>query len=1035
MKPKAATPTRKIIKRRIIRKKTIIIPKRKVVKKEKNINTQETPNNTLENKSEIILQKVIENNEKSDDNESLTSQSPKFNNVSDDSSDSEKISIKSSTSNQVPPPKLLTSSFERFVFVSEDEEESSSDPGTIDSIDNSAIIDKTKLLNKKIVKDEMESQTDSLTSLKTDHNIGETKQKNPKLSLQYEKSFEILQESDSVSSQTKRKKVPPPKLDISFNIPVDVEGQTKPLSISTETAKVDISDKPKSSIDTSFDEKLPKANDPGSPHLENRNPHIWSDKRSFNSQKIQRKAVYLDDDNKYEKRFDDLSAKINEINEKLSNLKQKSDNEITTEENISLFKTTDSLYMGESDPSYNNQQSKPETKQNEEEECIYFEDENLTFDPPSENYEKYNDLISDIKSGRITAVQAFIMKEHPNVVTSRGSTILHVASHYDQLQIVNLILRMNEINIDAVDSHGMTALGRACENGTLEIVKLLIDNGARTDIIDGKGHKAIDATNKNNFTILARETASGNYENVKYLLKHGATPNIVSNKGTVAIDGVNENGETLLHIKSRDGDIKAIKFLIKNDANACIRDKNGQLPIHIASKHKDKELRHKIMDELSYSMTKSSTDFIDLMLRDNKLFIRNKSNYIKKAIDFCANEVIPFLLNNGCECDTIDEDGCSLLHYAAKVPNLNEEKQFEMTKVIEILEVNGSLFCFDKKGRTPLHYAAANNYQIICRYFIGKDTRRLTLQDAEGNTPFDLATTEQMKKFITNLNSSMKKSKEMKEQKFLKLHSNYLTPEDIIEMIKLDYNHALKHYVKSGKLSLKYKTKEKPHSSLLHISAMYDSIRCFFFLISHKADIMLVDDDNHTAFQVAAINNAVSVLTAFIDLDFKPEEKNSEEMLSLTGEMNESYYVLDSYIDYTNIVYQFFKNYDVTILTQNYNFFTKLIFFDMCILNQNVAENIMESNILNINAVNTFGENAIYHIVKYGDDSQNDQHELIKKLVKFGCNPNAQRLDGNTPLHAALISKNLGFIETLISCGGDDTISNDNGTIVRNMIE
>lgn len=848
---------------------------------------------------------------------------------------------------------------------------------------------------------------------------------NQQMNLVDEKS-QMKDEETVVNDNNKIKIKPSLKLEISAD--TNIETKQAPKLKLEKSADAEILTK--SSIDPQFDEKMPKDED--SPRVDY-HPMKWTGFRNnivprtqtkmFNFKDIVDDSSSSSTDEKIEKKFEDLSQKINEINQKLTNMNQpKSEYEIV--DNSSLYRATDDTFEGGSEPH--------STIAYEEEE--FFEEEiNEETEEITENYEKYEEFIGNIKASRYNAVQSYMNKEHPKIVTSRGSTPLHVAAHYEQPNIVNMILRMNEINIDAVDSHGMTALGRACEIGSFEIAKTLIENGAKTDIIDGKGHKAIDATNKNNFTILHRESASGNYQNVKYLLKHGSTPTMVSNKGTVAIDGVNERGETLLHIKTREGDLKAVKYLIANDINACIRDKDGLLPIHIASKQKDEALRHQLMEEISFSMTKSSTDFIDMMMRNSKLFKRNKDKYLKKAINFCASAVIPFLLNNGCACDTINEDGCSLLHYASKVPNLTDEKQQEMLKVIEILESNGALFCFDKKGRTPLHYASANNYTIIARYYIGKDAKSLLLQDAEGNTPFDLAASEKMKKFISNINTSMKKAKEAKENKFIKLHKSYLTPEDIEDMIKHDYKNALRSCIKSGKISVNYRFRENPHFTLLHVAAKYDSINCFFFLVSHKADLNVVDDNKNTAFQVAAMNNSVSVLTAFIDLDFKPTEQNSQEMLKLTGEMNESYYILDSYIDYTHIVYDFFQNYDIKSLT--YNFFTKLIFFDMCILNPPVALSIIEAKILNINAVNTFGENAIYHIVKYGDEKDQQQHDLIKHLVKWGCNPNAQRLDGNTPLHAALISKNEGFIETLIAYGGDDTIPNDNGTIVRNFIE
>ncbi len=86
----------------------------------------------------------------------------------------------------------------------------------------------------------------------------------------------------------------------------------------------------------------------------------------------------------------------------------------------------------------------------------------------------------------------------PNVTsTSSGCTPLHVAAQFGHIQVMERLLNMKNLDFDATDKQGMTALHLAISRGYEDICKYLIDNGASINIATKEGrtclHLAADA--------------------------------------------------------------------------------------------------------------------------------------------------------------------------------------------------------------------------------------------------------------------------------------------------------------------------------------------------------------------------------------------------------------------------------------------------------------------------------------------------------------------------------------------------------------
>ena len=80
--------------------------------------------------------------------------------------------------------------------------------------------------------------------------------------------------------------------------------------------------------------------------------------------------------------------------------------------------------------------------------------------------------------------------------TSSGATALQFAAQFGHKKIIERLLTTKNLDVDAADHQGMTALHLAISRGYKDICRYLIDNGASIDISTKQGHTCLHlATN------------------------------------------------------------------------------------------------------------------------------------------------------------------------------------------------------------------------------------------------------------------------------------------------------------------------------------------------------------------------------------------------------------------------------------------------------------------------------------------------------------------------------------------------------------
>ena len=143
---------------------------------------------------------------------------------------------------------------------------------------------------------------------------------------------------------------------------------------------------------------------------------------------------------------------------------------------------------------------------------------------------------------------------------SAEGTSLFLASHNGHVEIVKLLLEAGA-KVNAKGKNDMTALYLASLNNQTEIVKLLLEAGAKVDAKDNYGDTALYIASLRN-----------NTEIVKLLLEAGAK-----------VDTKDDFGITAMHAASRDGNAEIVKLLLDGGAKVDEKTNNKSTSLVLAS--------------------------------------------------------------------------------------------------------------------------------------------------------------------------------------------------------------------------------------------------------------------------------------------------------------------------------------------------------------------------------------------------------------------------------------------------------------------
>jgi len=195
-----------------------------------------------------------------------------------------------------------------------------------------------------------------------------------------------------------------------------------------------------------------------------------------------------------------------------------------------------------------------------------------------------------------------------------------LAAKNGHLEIVRLLIK-NGADVNIVNKEKETALHLAAKNGHLEIVGLLIEK-----LLIEKGK--VDTLNNNYITALHLAAKNGHLEIVKLLIENGADVNVIGLYVNTAIYSALERGH-----------LEIVKLLIDNGANV------NALNTKVGNPHPHETV-------LNLAVRQKNPEIVSLLL--NSADVINKNTSLHLAAENGHLEIIRLLIDNGADVNSLN---------------------------------------------------------------------------------------------------------------------------------------------------------------------------------------------------------------------------------------------------------------------------------------------------------------------------------------------------------------------------------------------
>ncbi len=298
-----------------------------------------------------------------------------------------------------------------------------------------------------------------------------------------------------------------------------------------------------------------------------------------------------------------------------------------------------------------------------------------------------------------------------------NATLLHHAAQGSQLPVMEYLLK-NEIELDAVDNLGNTALHYSVMAGHVEGINLLLDAGASTNFLN----KA-----RNSPLHLAAKDLTGKALNA-----------CLSHPVDIFIKG--PRNRNLFHVLAEVDNVKGYRLIKENLGNVIcsendlidklsIGDEDGFSPIHLAARKNS----HQVLEYI-FNCWKEKGFSIDKVF---ELINEENSTPLHVAVDGGNYEVVCVLLKFGARASILKEDISPPLHLACSLGRLDIVKAMVEYRGIGIFK---KVDCYQ---RTPLHYSvlSIHSTSLISYILTNGEDIDIDQQDSRGKTPLHLSIT------------------------------------------------------------------------------------------------------------------------------------------------------------------------------------------------------------------------------------------------------------------------------------------------------
>ncbi|MDG2089761.1 MAG: ankyrin repeat domain-containing protein [Gammaproteobacteria bacterium] len=282
-------------------------------------------------------------------------------------------------------------------------------------------------------------------------------------------------------------------------------------------------------------------------------------------------------------------------------------------------------------------------------------------------------------------VESSISTEDINALQADGMSALFWAVYHEQEDIVRLLLDAGA-DTNVANRYGLTPLIQSSLNGNGQIISLLLDAGANPNAVSLQGDTAlmnaakagtlhgvqslldagadVDARDTHAYqTALMWATASNSVAVVSLLIESGADVNARS--AEIVFSGIQQGGVqgdfpngglSSLHHAARENSIESAQLLLAAGANPSVLDPQGISPLRVAATNKNLDLA-KLLIEGGADLSDGS--LVDIMEIPYKRFAFEfaASNYEDTTT---VQELTMLMLEMGASIDATSEKGIPL---------------------------------------------------------------------------------------------------------------------------------------------------------------------------------------------------------------------------------------------------------------------------------------------------------------------------------------------------------------------------------------
>nr|KAG5701548.1 hypothetical protein BaRGS_024798 [Batillaria attramentaria] len=211
------------------------------------------------------------------------------------------------------------------------------------------------------------------------------------------------------------------------------------------------------------------------------------------------------------------------------------------------------------------------------------------------------------ENGECEKIQTLLnMKLDPHATDEEGNTLLHLAAMNDEAEVIRRFHK--QVNIDAVNAKGNTALHEACCRGHAASITALINNKATGSIGNYQGQTALHVaaccreiepdTVKELMSYIMKSHAwesinikDNEGKNALHLAAVHATPEVMWEFRHIPVKMADGDGNIALHKAARPGEPEALTMMLdiyetmKRDADINTQNNNHETVLHLVAKN------------------------------------------------------------------------------------------------------------------------------------------------------------------------------------------------------------------------------------------------------------------------------------------------------------------------------------------------------------------------------------------------------------------------------------------------------------------